>query len=363
MSMEKGDFTMAKKNLVGFMVTIFVVISGDLPARADLLDSLKDMGGPLAILANGFFSRKQAEGSYKASEARDRASAGQLKENALSYFLARDAVVRRQDLLTQENVFFLSTYGRTKEVVVAMHNGLCGRKAADAEFVVDEGASSAGGKVMTVAEIKANLPSEHILLQSHLRGAGEKEGWQPALLSDDPSKFDGCIVIVDHLPAKIEVVGDVDSRPVNVAWYKDKKYVKSPDGDYQMNPDGTYKLEAKSKEELDQEVVQKGQYYYFLPLGYDIPVEASRLSLAVSIWDKEPQEKEQKPDEEAKFLLLKPDPTTPVRAGGTRVSVVPPIRRGVSGTAVAMSSSLMEALCGGGHDRVDDLKLAMLPAS
>lgn len=348
------------------LVVIFMAISGNLPVAAiDWSDLLEKAGGPLAILANGFFSRKQAEGSYKASEARDRASAGQLKENALSYFLARDAVVRRQDLLTQENVFFLSTYGRTKEVVVAMHNGLCGRKAADAEFVVNEGASPTGGKAMTVAEIKANLPSEHILLQSHLRGmSADPKNWQPALLSDDPSKFDACIIIIDYLPAKIEVAGDVAGLRVNVAWYRDKKYVKNSDGSYEKNPDGTYVLAPKSKEELDQEVVQKGQYFYFLRLGYDIEAGATRLSLAVSIWDEEPKQKEQEPDEQAKFLLLKAEPqTTPIRAGGTRVSVVPPIRRGNSGTAVAMSSSLVEGLCGGGHDRVDDLKLAMLPAN
>ena len=345
------------------LVAIVVVISGDVPANAGLKDFIKDAGGPLAILANGLLSRKQSEGYYKAAKESNKADAAQSLEYAYSAFMLRDAVVRQVDLETQNEDFFLTHFGRSKAYVTTAHNGLCGRNPADAQFVINEGgASSTGGKAMTVAEIRANLPSEHILLQSHLRGLGDKEGWQPALLCDDPSKFDGCIVIVDHLPAKIEVVGDVNGLRVNVAWYKAKKYLKNPDGTYRMNPDGTYVLATKSQAELDHEVVPKGQYFYFLPLGYDIPAEATRLSLTVSIWDKNPDAEQ--PDEKASFLLLKPDPATPMRAGGTRVSIVPPIRRGVSTTAVAMSSSLVEALCNGKSVTVsDDIQLAMLPAS
>src|SRR3989339_250128 len=203
------------------LVAIVVVISGDLPANAGLVDFLKDAGGPLAILANGLLSRKQSEGYYKAAKESNKADAAQSLEYAYSAFMFRDAVVRQVDLETQNEDFFLTHFGRSKAYVTTAHNGLCGRNPADAQFVINEGgASSTGGKAMTVAEIRANLPSEHILLQSHLRGLGDKEGWQPALLSDDPSKFDGCIVIVDHLPAKIEVVGDVNGLRVNVAWYK-----------------------------------------------------------------------------------------------------------------------------------------------
>lgn len=296
-------------------------------------------------------------------DARDevsKASSGRDYSTALANFQRDDASTRQIVLNQQGEGFFRDRYGLPKATMIAIHNGLCGRKSADAEFAINEGSTSpAGGKAMTVAEVEANLPSEHILLQSHLRGAGDKEGWQPALLTDEPSKFDGCIVVIDHLPAKIEVVGDVNSSKVNVAWYKAKKYVQNPDGSYQMNPDGSYFLAAKSQKELDQEVVQKGQYFYFLPLGYDIPVEASRLSLAVSIWDKNPDAEE--PDEVANFLLTKQ--RSPLKAEAARVSsVIPSIRRD-GGTAVAMSSSLVEALCVGGHHRVDDVKLAMLPAS
>lgn len=323
---------MTVKCRLSVMMAITIAISGVFghsPARAGDLEDIPGWVGSLAAgLLNGYFSRKQSKAAYESSTRRDYATAARDQEASLTYFLDRDAVARREILLTQDERFFQDHYGISKEVVVAMHNGLCGRKSNDAEFVVDKGEgrpSTTNEKTQTVAEIRQNLPSENIVLLGLLRGQPPKakESWRPVLSNDEPEAFDTVVVTLDRLPMKIVVFGDVDSARVEVAWYRDMAYQKNLDGSYQKNPDGSWVLVPRKKDDLEADVVrQVGGFYSIKSLNWAIPAGAERLSLKISVWNADA--KAEVPDEDVNFLLVKQRANpTPTRAENGRLSAVP----------------------------------------